>query len=268
MLILLSPAKSLNLAPPPQGLGRSEPAFQKEVAKLAKVTARLKAADLRRLMGLSDSLAALNVARFRAFEPGGDLRLGKQAVLTFDGDVYKGLDARTLALPVLEAAQDHLRILSGFYGLLRPLDAIQPYRLEMGIALKAGASDNLYAFWRRPIARALTEVLQTRAQKTIINLASQEYFGAVDVAALKGIEVIHPRFQEIDGDQARIISFFAKKARGLMARFVLEHRITRPEDLKEFSVAGYRFDPVRTQGSHWAFTRSRPAAIAAQADAA
>lgn len=262
MLTLLSPSKSLNLSSAPEGLTRSEPVFQKETATIAKVTARLKPHDLKRLMAISDSLAELNVARFRSFEPGGDLRLGKQAVLTFDGDVYKGLDAGSLTPTDLEAAQNHLWILSGFYGLLRPMDAIQPYRLEMGVPLRIKTSDTLYGFWRRPIAGHLSELLRDREHPTIVNLASQEYFSAVNVAALKGARIIHPVFQETEGDQAKIISFFAKKARGLMARFIIEHRVTRPDDLKDFSLTGYRFDPTRSRSDHWVFTRPRPAAAA------
>lgn len=254
MLIVLSPAKRLDFSPPDVDVPLTERRCASETAELAKVTRKLSRADLRRLMSISDKLADLNHARFQAFD--NETTEGAlQAVFAFAGDVYDGLAARTLAPADLDWAQDHLRILSGFYGLLRPLDAIQPYRLEMGTRLKTKRGANLYDFWGKSISDRLNADAEALADRTLVNLASQEYFGAVDARALK-LPVVTPHFKESKDGEARIISFFAKKARGAMARWIIEERIEKSADLKAFDRDGYRFDKAASTDMDWIFIRS------------
>ena len=205
-------------------------------------------------MGISDKLALLNHERFRAFDP--DSEDGVQAAMAFDGDVYHGLQARTLDKAGLAFAQSHLRILSGLYGLLRPLDLIQPYRLEMGVRLKTRRGASLYDFWGPRIAQALNEASEGTGEPVLINLASQEYFGAVDRKALN-LPVVSCHFRERKGEEPpKLISFYAKKARGMMARFAIDHRLDRAEGLKDFTVAGYGFDAAASTTEDWVFVRS------------
>ncbi len=256
MILLLSPAKTLDFAPPPPGLPITEPAFGKEAAALARVARRLKAADLKRLMGISDKLAELNVARFKAFDPAGSPE-AVPAALAFAGDVYEGLDARSLSAEDLAFAQAHLRILSGLYGLLRPLDAIQPYRLEMGVRLATPRGASLYAFWGDRLAKAIRKAGEGHADPTVVNLASREYFGGVDVKALKRpLATCHFK-QEKDG-LVRNLALYAKVARGRMARYAIVNRIERAEDLKAFDLDGYRFQPDQSSAEDWVFTRPQP----------
>lgn len=255
MLMVVSPAKSLNFDPAPAGAPLTIPQLKDDVAQLAKVTARLGVTDLRQLMSISESLAQLNRERFQAFDPDGED--GLQAAFAFAGDVYQGLQARTLDRKGLAFAQDHLRILSGLYGLLRPLDAIQPYRLEMGVRLKTRRGSSLYDFWGPRISKALNDEAAGMADPTLVNLASQEYFGAVDRKALK-LPVVTCHFKEEKDGSARIVSFFAKRARGLMARFAIDRRIDRAEGLKAFDVDGYRFQPAASSATDWVFTRPQP----------
>ena len=252
MIIVLSPAKSLDFAPAAPGTPMSSPQLKTEIAELAKATRRLTRADLRRLMGISPKLAELNFARFQAFDPA--VEDGVQAAIAFNGDVYAGLSARTLDKKALGWAQDHLRILSGLYGVLRPLDALQAYRLEMGIRLKTRRGASLYDFWGPRIAKALAGAAEGHADPTLVNLASQEYFRAVDIRAL-GLPVVTCHFKEETDGQARIIPFYAKKARGLMARYAIDHRIDRAEGLKAFDVAGYGFRPDLSTDTDWTFAR-------------
>jgi cytoplasmic iron level regulating protein YaaA (DUF328/UPF0246 family) len=267
MLILLSPAKNLDWANPPAGLARTAPRLTKQTAALAKAAKRLKAADLKRLMDLSDKLAELNVARFKAFDPKAEPDAGKQAVLAFNGDVYQGLNAKNLTSEDLAFAQTHLRILSGLYGLLRPLDAIQPYRLEMGTKLATAEGEDLYDFWGDAIAKLIAADLADHADKTILNLASDEYFSAVPLKALKA-PVITPRFLDVKDGKARPVFMFVKRARGMMARFAIESRATRPEDLKDFDAGGYRFDAAASDSTSWTFTRPQPPPVGAAAQEA
>jgi cytoplasmic iron level regulating protein YaaA (DUF328/UPF0246 family) len=253
MLMVVSPAKALNFTPPARNVALTTPRLKDDIAALAKTTARLKRSDLKRLMGISDALAELNYQRFQAFDP--EAEDGLQAAFAFDGDVYKGLAARELDKAALAWAQDRLRILSGLYGLLRPLDAIQPYRLEMGSAVKTRRGSNLYAFWGSRIAEALSADLEGHADPTLVNLASQEYFGAVSLKAL-GRPVVTCHFKEArDGAEAKVISFFAKRARGRMARFAIDQRIERAEDLKGFDIDGYAFQPGQSTSTDWLFAR-------------
>ncbi len=254
MLIVLSPAKTLDFSPVPDDVGQTRPVFARDTAELAGIARTLDAADLRRLMGISDKLADLNVARFQAFKAAGRVR-GVPAALAFAGDVYTGLKARELDAAALEWAQARLRILSGLYGLLRPLDTIQPYRLEMGIKLPNPGGPDLYAFWRDKVTRSLARELKAQADPTLVNLASQEYFGAVDRKALKR-PVVTCSFREVAADGGtRMIALFAKRARGTMARFAIDHRIDRAEDLKAFDRDGYRFAPETSDETEWTFVR-------------
>ena len=254
MLIVLSPAKTLDFSPAPDVVAATRPVFSRQTAELAKIARTLDTADLRRLMGISDKLADLNVARFKAFKTPGRAK-GVPAALAFAGDVYTGLKARELDEAALDWAQERLRILSGLYGLLRPLDTIQPYRLEMGIKLANPKGDDLYAFWRETVTKALRKALKTQADPTLVNLASQEYFGAVDRKALK-LPVITCAFKEAAPDgEARMIALFAKRARGTMARFAIDHRVERAEDLKAFDRDGYRFAPEASDETTWTFMR-------------
>lgn len=253
MLIVLSPAKRLDFTEADPALPASERRFRDDTASLSKTTKRQTRADLRHLMGISDDLAKLNAERFKAFDP--ESVDGVQAAFAFAGDVYEGLKARELDAAALGWAQDHLRILSGFYGLLRPLDRIQPYRLEMGTRLKTRRGSSLYDFWGDRISKQLNADAEGQADPTLVNLASQEYFGAVDARALK-LPVVTPQFREEKDGESRIISFFAKKARGAMARFAIDERIERAEDLKAFDRDGYRFDKAASSEVEWIFIRS------------
>jgi len=260
MLIVLSPAKALDFSAPQKLLPMTAPQFDADVIELSKTTRKLTVADLKRLMSLSDNLAELNRARFQAFDP--ESEDGLQAALAFNGDVYSGLQARTMDKADLDWAQDHLRILSGLYGLLRPLDVIQPYRLEMGTRLKTKRGATLYDFWSDRIAKALNVAGQDHADPTLVNLASQEYFGAVDAQALK-LPILNIRFLEEKDGHARIVSFYAKKARGLMARYAIDNRISRVDDLRGFDLEGYGFVAAQSQPGEWTFSRQQPAAAAA-----
>ncbi|HEY8574192.1 peroxide stress protein YaaA [Phenylobacterium sp.] len=255
MLIVLSPAKALNFDAAPLSAPLTTPELTQETAELAKVTKKLKAADLKRLMSLSDDLAKLNRDRFQAFDPASEE--GLQAAFAFNGDVYQGLQARTLSKKDLAWAQDHVRILSGLYGLLRPLDAIQPYRLEMGSRLKTRRGQNLYDFWGAAIAEALNATAMGHKDKTLVNCASGEYFDAVDRAALK-LPVVTCRFLEEKDGEARIISFYAKRARGSLARWAILNRVQRAADVKAFDADGYRFDPAASTDEEFTFVRPQP----------
>ena len=256
MLLVLSPAKSLDFTPPPRPLPQSRARLHADTVILARRAKGLTKANLRQLMSISDSLAALNRERFQAFDRSEDAP-GLQAAIAFDGDVYAGLDARSLTEEDLAWAQGRLRILSGLYGVLRPLDAIQPYRLEMGVRLATRRGGSLYDFWGPRIARLLREDAQGQADPTVVNLASQEYFQAVDRKALK-LPVIDVRFVEEKDGEARVLSFFAKKARGLMARWAIRRRVEAAEALKAFDEAGYRFDPAASGPTEWVFARAQP----------
>jgi uncharacterized protein len=253
LLIVLSPAKRLDFTEADPALPATERRFLDDTASLARTARARTVAELRRLMGISEDLARLNRERFQAFE--GESTAGVQAAFAFAGDVYEGLRARELDAVGLAWAQDHVRILSGLYGLLRPLDRIQPYRLEMGTRLKTRRGSSLYDFWGDRLSKCLNLDAEGHADPTLVNLASQEYFGAVDAKALK-LGVVTPHFRESRGGESRIISFFAKKARGGMARFAVDERIERAEDLKAFDRDGYRFDKAASTGTDWIFIRS------------
>lgn len=255
MLMVISPAKSLDFTAPEQVLPLTTPELKPQIAELAKVTRKLTVADLRRLMHISEKLAELNRERFQHFDP--QVEEGLQAVIAFNGDVYAGLNARELDRPALDWAQDHLRILSGLYGVLRPLDALQAYRLEMGTRLKTKKGSNLYDFWGETIAKTLNAAAEGQADPTLVNLASQEYFGAVDAKALK-LPTVTCHFKEEKGNTLRVLGFFAKKARGRMARYAIDNRIDRVEGLKGFDLDGYKFRPDLSTPADWVFARLQP----------
>ena len=260
MLVVISPAKRLDWSE--VSLEQSTPDFLKEANRLAAHGRALSLSKLKGLMDLSDDLARLNRERFRAFEEEPAREATRPAAFAFAGDTYIGLDARSLDAEALEWAEGNLRILSGLYGLLRPLDAIQPYRLEMGSRLKTRRGSNLYDFWGDEIAKALNALAEERGSDVLVNCASQEYFGAVDLKRLKA-RVVTPVFLEEKNGQAKTVSFFAKQARGAMARFMAENRVTSLEALRGFDHGGYRFDGDRSEGDALVFIRDYPAAKAA-----
>lgn len=249
MLTVLSPAKKLNFDPLPEAFGESLPEFQADANRLAKVARNLSTHDLRSLMHISEDLAALNRERFAAFAPVSDTRNSKQAAWAFAGDTYTGLQMESFSKADITYAQDHLRILSGLYGVLRPLDRIQPYRLEMGSRLKTEKGTTLYEYWEDRLA----EALDAAANGVIINCASAEYFKAV--GKHMKTRIITPAFKEERLDGLKMIGFFAKKARGAMARFIMQNRVDEPEGLKDFDFEGYRFHPKLSCENELVFTR-------------
>jgi cytoplasmic iron level regulating protein YaaA (DUF328/UPF0246 family) len=254
MLFLLSPAKSLDYDTPADGVPHTRPMFTQQSAQLIEQLRQKSPREIAQLMSLSDSLAALNVARYQAWSPRFTVRNSKQAVLAFNGDVYDGLSAKSLRRDELDWAQDHVCILSGLYGVLRPLDWMQPYRLEMGTALDVGAARNLYQFWGTRIAEYLNRRAAADKTPVIVNLASQEYSKAVNRRTLKA-RVIDCVFEEWRGSSYKIISFSAKKARGLMARYAISHRIDTPRRLEGFNLDGYAFDPKASGADRLVFRR-------------
>ncbi|MEJ6398338.1 peroxide stress protein YaaA [Yoonia sp. 208BN28-4] len=257
MLTVISPAKSLDMAP--VAVAPTQPDFQDDAVRLSKTAKNLTLGDLKKLMGISDDLARLNRDRFRAFAAAPADDIVKPAALAFNGDTYQGLEAKTLSEDDLIWAQDRLRILSGLYGLLRPLDAIQPYRLEMGSRLKTRRGTSLYDYWGDTVAKALNAQADHVGTQTLVNCASQEYFGAADRKALK-LQVITPKFMEVKDDKPRIVSFFAKRARGAMARYIVQNQLTDANDIKAFDTGGYKFEPALSGDTEMVFLRDYPQA--------
>ncbi|WP_281981419.1 peroxide stress protein YaaA [Thalassorhabdomicrobium marinisediminis] len=257
MLTVISPAKSLDWSP--VDIPATTPDYQADAVRLAKTGRNLTLGALKDLMSLSDDLARLNRDRFKTFEDDPAAEATRPAAFAFNGDTYQGFEARTLSEDDLAYAQDHLRILSGLYGLLRPLDAIQPYRLEMGSRLKTRRGKNLYDYWGTTLSKALNALAEAQGTDTLVNCASQEYFGAADTAALK-LKVITPQFMEVKDDRPRIVSFYAKRARGAMARHIVENRVTDLEGLKAFNAGGYAFEPDLSEGQTLTFLRVYPKA--------
>ncbi len=255
MLIVVSPAKALDMSPVP--VATTDLMFPDDALRLAKAARNLPLRDLKALMKLSDNLTKLNHERFKAYRAEPEAEAVKAAVLAFDGDTYKGLEAKTLDDDAMRWAQDHLRILSGMYGLLRPLDGMQAYRLEMGSRLKTRRGTSLYDYWGDQIAKKLNAEAEAIDTGVLINCASQEYFRAADRDALK-LRVVTPQFYEVKGGKPKIVSFFAKRARGAMARYIIENRLTDPDDIKGFHTGGYAYDPVLSEGDNTAFTRDYP----------
>ncbi|MCF6293337.1 MAG: peroxide stress protein YaaA [Robiginitomaculum sp.] len=256
MLTLLSPAKKLVTPAFDPNLTVTAPILGKSAQELSVVTKKLTRAQIRQMMKLSDNLTELTFARFQELDISNKSK-GTPAVLTFAGDVYRGLQADTLLPTDLDFAQNSLRILSGLYGVLKPLDIIQPYRLEMGRKITTSHGEDLYDFWNSQIAEQLNKELQEHKFPVIINLASNEYFKAVDKKSLSRT-IISPVFKEEKDGQQRILSVFAKLARGLMARWIVQNRITDPADLQNFDIAGYRFCPEGSTADKPLFVRPQP----------
>ncbi len=254
MLFLLSPAKSLDYDTPAGDVPHTQPLFTRQSAELIGILRGYSPQQIAELMDLSDQLAGLNVARYLAWSPKFTARNSKQAVLAFNGDVYEGLDAKTLKAEDLSWAQEHVCILSGLYGVLRPLDWMQPYRLEMGTTLENPQGRNLYKFWGSQIADYLNERLAADISPVVVNLASQEYFKAVDRKALKA-RVIECVFEDWKGGKYKVISFLAKRARGLMARYAATKHLTTPKQLEKFNLEGYAFDAAVSEPERLVFRR-------------
>ena len=255
VLFLLSPAKSLDYDTPlPAGLPHTLPAFVPDAQRLIAVLREKSPQEVAALMSISDPLAALNVARYAAWQPRFTAANARQAVMAFNGDVYEGLQARSLSPEDLEWAQAHVAILSGLYGVLRPLDWMQPYRLEMGTRLATDAGANLYQFWGARIAEHLNQRLAADATPVVVNLASQEYFKSVDRKVLRA-RVVECVFEERKGAQYKVVSFFAKRARGLMARWAAQHRAATPRRLEAFDAEGYAFAPAASEPDRLVFRR-------------
>ncbi|KFE43268.1 MULTISPECIES: peroxide stress protein YaaA [Pseudomonas] len=255
MLMVISPAKTLDFETPPTTGRFTQPQYLDHSRELIDQLRELTPAQISELMHLSDKLAGLNAARFGSWSPDFTLDNAKQALLAFKGDVYTGLEAETLSEAQLDYAQGHLRMLSGLYGLLRPLDLMQPYRLEMGTRLANARGKDLYAFWGTRISEWLNEALADQGDDLLLNLASTEYFSAVKRSSLKA-RIIDTEFKDFKNGQYKIISFYAKKARGMMSRFVIEERINRPEALQAFDVQGYRYNREQSTPDKLVFLRN------------
>ena len=260
LLMVLSPAKTLDYTTPPTTTEATQPQFVGRARELVKALRTQSPQQLAALMGISDRLAALNAARFAEWRPTFTPENSKQAILAFNGDVYEGLDASSLSVDDLHWAQRHLRVLSGLYGLLRPLDLMRPYRLEMGTPWANAKGKDLYAFWGSRLAKTLdAELAEGGSEPVLVNLASDEYFRAVDRKALRA-RVVQPVFQDGTPQTGyKVVSFYAKRARGLMARHVITHRSTKVDELKSFTGEGYRFVPEASKADQWVFRRDKAA---------
>jgi cytoplasmic iron level regulating protein YaaA (DUF328/UPF0246 family) len=254
MLMVISPAKTLDFETPPSTTRFTQPQYLDHSQELITQLRELTPAQIGELMHLSDKLSGLNAARFGSWNPAFTPENAKQALLAFKGDVYTGLQAETLSEKELSYAQDHLRMLSGLYGLLRPLDLMQPYRLEMGTKLANARGKDLYAFWGTRISEWLNEALAEQGDDLLLNLASTEYFSAVKRSALKA-RIIDTEFKDWKNGQYKIISFYAKKARGMMSRFVISEQINTPDALKQFDVNGYRYSSELSSDTKLVFLR-------------
>jgi cytoplasmic iron level regulating protein YaaA (DUF328/UPF0246 family) len=255
MIHILSPAKTLDYE---SELPYDKATVPEQLAASGKLINKLRnysKPKLKSLMSISTDLAELNLQRYRQWEGREAIdKDSRQAIFAFKGDVYQGLQAYDLSQADLEYAQSHLRILSGLYGVLKPLDVIEPYRLEMGTELKVGRRKNLYDFWRDEPVKMLNEALKGHEEKVLLNLASKEYFKAVNTKKLKA-EIVSPEFKDAKNGEYKIISFFAKKARGLMSRFIIKNRISRVEDLQAFDLEGYRYNHEMSSPGQPVFTR-------------
>ncbi len=256
MLTVISPAKTLDFDTPPTTRKATQPQFLQRSAELVADARAMSPQDIRALMGVSEKIAELNHARFMNWGTPFNLDNAKQSILAFKGDVYTGLEAQTLSAAQLNFAQKHLCILSGLYGLLRPLDLMQPYRLEMGLKFPNSGGTNLYEFWNDSITRALNTQLKKSGTRVLVNLASNEYFKAVQPGALDA-EVITPVFKDLKGDKYKIISFYAKKARGQMARFIIDNELNDPAGMKKFKTGGYRYSKAESTARELVFTRDQ-----------
>jgi len=254
MLTVISPAKTLDFETPAPTDVFTQPEHLTQSRQLIKRLRDLSAGDLSKLMGVSENIANLNVDRYKHWKTPFTAENARQAIFAFKGDVYVGLDAYSMDSANIDFAQKHLRMLSGLYGLLRPLDLMQAYRLEMGTRLDTDQGNNLYQFWDNRITDAINAELKTMDNPVLVNLASNEYFKSVKAKSLQG-DIVNPVFKEYHNGKYKIISFFAKKARGLMARYIIDNELTEAEAIKEFNLEGYGFDDDLSQGKDWVFSR-------------
>lgn len=261
MLFVISPAKALDYETPPHVPTHTQPLFVPQASELIEVLREKSPQQIAELMDLSDTLSGLNVARYQAWQPKFTVKNAKPAVLAFNGDVYEGLDAKSLNAQQLDWLQQRLCILSGLYGVLRPLDLMQPYRLEMGTRLPTAKGKNLYQFWGRQIADYLNERAQAQIAPVLVNVASEEYFKSVDRKALLP-RVVSCVFEERKGAGYKVISFAAKRARGLMVRYAVEHGVERVEQLQGFDAEGYAYVPAASEPDRLVFRRETQERVA------
>ncbi|OZG71231.1 peroxide stress protein YaaA [Hahella sp. CCB-MM4] len=254
MLTVVSPAKTLDYESEIPAVTPSEPAFLDHSAELIDVLKGKEPWELSEMMSISSDLANLNANRYQQWSVPFTADNARPAIFAFKGDVYTGLDVETLTDEDIHESQNRLRILSGLYGVLKPLDLMQPYRLEMGTRLENPRGTNLYQFWGDTITETLNQELEEKAEPILVNLASNEYFKSVKPKKLNA-RVITPVFKDQKGDQYKVVSFWAKKARGLMARYIIQNRVEQPDQLKDFTVDGYRFREEMSRGDEWVFTR-------------
>lgn len=259
MLITISPAKTLDFESPLATTHFTQPELLKYSQQLIEECRKLSSSDIASLMKISDKLAGLNAARFGEWQPNFTPENARQAILAFKGDVYTGMQAELFSEDDFQFAQQHLRMLSGLYGVLRPLDLMQPYRLEMGIKLKNKKGSDLYQFWGNTITEALNKALEEQGDNILINLASDEYFKSVNLKKLNA-EIVKPVFLDEKNGKYKVISFYAKKARGLMSRFIIQEKLTNKAQLKEFDLEGYQFNSAESEGNTLVFKRTESAA--------
>ncbi len=255
MLIVISPAKTLDYETKPVIRTHTKPGMLKQSQALIEILRNYSALDLAELMKLSMKLAELNFERYHDWQTPFNTKNAKQAVLAMKGEVYTGLDAESLSREDFDFAQDHLRILSGLYGVLRPLDLMQPYRLEMGTKLSNPQGKDLYSFWGETITQAVNKALKAQGDDILINLASNEYYKSIKPKLIEG-RIITPQFKQKKNGGYRMIGVFAKRARGLMSRYIIENRLQDPEQIKDFKTDGYRFSKQQSKGDQWVFVRA------------
>jgi len=256
MLIVISPAKTLDYETTPKTKVFTTPDYLDHSQCLINRLRNFSSLDISDLMKVSAKIADLNFERYESWKKPFTEKNAKQAILAFKGDVYTGLDAESFKADDFKFAQKHLRVLSGLYGLLRPLDLMQPYRLEMGTKLKTDAGKNLYEFWGSDITNGLNKQLKKIKSDTLINLASNEYFKSVKPKELNA-EIITPAFKEFKNGEYKMIGIYAKKARGLLSRYIIQNKLSDPEDLKSFNEEGYKFNKKLSKGNNWVFTRKQ-----------
>lgn len=256
MLILISPAKTLDYETPAKIKRFTVPGFLEDSEVLVDILKKYSKSDIAKFMSVSEKIAELNVERFKTWNKNFTPENAKQAMLAFKGDVYSGLDAESMKSEQFTFAQKHLRILSGLYGVLKPLDLMKPYRLEMGKKLTTEKGQNLYQFWGEKITESLNRDLKKNQTDVLLNLASNEYFKSVKPKLLKA-DIITPVFKDYKNGNYKIISFYAKKARGLLSRYIIDSRLTSVDDIKQFDWEGYRFNEKLTEANTWVFTRKQ-----------
>ena len=257
MLITLSPSKGQDFDSPSLSKIHTKPESLKDSEQLIKVLRRFKRTDLQQLIDVSENIAQLNVDRYKSFKMPFTMKNAKQAIFAFKGDVYSGIEIDQYKEADLNYAQEHLRILSGLYGCLRPLDLIQPYRLEMKTRLPNTRGDNLYQFWGDSITETLNKQLEKQKEPVLVNLASNEYFKSVKPKKVKG-RLLTINFKETKDEKTRTVAIFAKRARGMMADYILRNRIEKPEEIKKFNLGGYRFSKTLSDEKQWTFVRPQP----------